>query len=252
MAGIYKLSREGGARSPRFTEYTRLAPNILGLSGYNPMAGPHAAETIQSLLDMDAESIAGQALAAVQARCEYAESIEMALVVASAGMWTDRLATEVKHRTSPHRDRNTGLVLLWTGEPVTEADVRREAAAEAARVVWSAFHGDANSAGQVLAREGFASALAIDPSGTAEVDEKTGEAARILSDHTNLGDITAFLYGDAAALELGYTALGLPDHAGFHWAIAQATRLIKKRGVPEAIRATGNLLSQQELSSGVG
>ena len=244
MAGIYQLSREGGPRSPRFTAYVKHAEHVLGLSGYNPMAGSAALETVNALIAMNAEDMAGQALLDVAARCDVHEPMQLALVVASAGMWTDRLATEVQHRTDAKRAPLCGTIQLWTREPIAEADVRREAAAEAIRTAWTMFHGMADTAGKVLAREGFAYAPSINAAAPpADVnDTSVPDALAILGDTANLGEIVALLYGDDSARQLGYSPLGLRDRAGFRWAAAHAMSQIHQLGAPKAIRAASNLV----------
>ena len=52
-----------------------------------------------------------------------------------------------------------------------------------------------------------------------------------------LGDMTAVLYGDAAATSLGWVPAGIAEHGGYRWAIDQAGRRIKDLGVPAALRA---------------
>ena len=61
MADIYRLPREGGAASPRFKRYLELIPSNYALVAYNPMAGPHALETTEQLLAVNAEAVAMEA-----------------------------------------------------------------------------------------------------------------------------------------------------------------------------------------------
>jgi hypothetical protein len=49
-----------------------------------------------------------------------------------------------------------------------------------------------------------------------------GDAVELLGASEQRGDIAAVLFGDPAALALGWTPLGLPWHAGYRWAIARA------------------------------
>jgi hypothetical protein len=49
-----------------------------------------------------------------------------------------------------------------------------------------------------------------------------GDAVALLGASELRGEIAAVLFGDAAALALGWTPLGLPWHAGYRWAIARA------------------------------
>ena len=232
MAGLYALSRSGGPKSPRFAAYTARVEHEWGLSGYNPMAGPPALEAVRHLLSLDAETIAAAAAAAVAARCEFDGELTLAIVVASPGMWTDRLATEVQHRTLAARRPAHGEILLWNGDVIDVELVQQESAAETVRTMWTSIHGEATTLFGVLSREGLAYALSSNPYGAISPDDcaTVEDALSILGDTTTQGDIAAVLYGDPAATALGWTTLGIPEHAGFRWAIARATELIARIG----------------------
>jgi hypothetical protein len=242
MAEIYTLSRDGGPRSPRFRAYVARVEHEWGLSAYNPMAGPAALDTVRGLLEMDAERHALEAAHAVAARCEFDGELTLAIVVASKGMWTDRIATEVQHRTLGDRRPAHGVVLLWTGEALDAEIVRRESAAEAVRTMWMLVHGPSLTLRAVLAREGLAYALGTSPFGALapEDDATVTEALEVLGDTTTPGDLVAVLYGDAAAVTLGHTPLGLADYAGFRWAIARAAEIVARVG-PRAALQTSRL-----------
>lgn len=237
MAEIYTLSREGGPRSPRFRAYVARVEHEWGLSAYNPMAGPPALDAVNGLIALDAECLAYNAARDVSTRCDFDGPLTLAVVVASKGMWTDRVATEVHHRTFGDRRAEHGIVLLWAGDVLDAEIVRRESSAEAVRVMWTSTHGPAATLRAVLAREGLAYALASSPFGnsTPADDAKIEDAIGILGDTHTLGDIIGVLYGDAAAICLGHTPLGLAEHAGYRWAIARATALVDRAGQSEAL-----------------
>ena len=211
MAEIYRLDRTGGVRSPRFVAYLARVESEHALAPYNPMAGPAALASVRRLIELDAEAIAAR----------HAAEAELAVVVSSPGLWTDRVATEVELRTDPEPP---ALVRFWAGEPVEAADVERECAAAVQRVRWSLAHGPARTVDAVLAREGAAYAVAGSPFGPLEAAEATlvGDAVELLGASEQRGDIAAVLFGDPAAVALGWTPLGLPWHAGYRWAIARA------------------------------
>ena len=211
MAEIYRLDRTGGVRSPRFVAYLARVESEHALAPYNPMAGPAALASVQRLIELDAEAIAGR----------HAAEAELAVVVSSPGLWTDRIATEVELRTDPGPP---ALVRFWAGEPIETADVERESAAAATRARWLGRHGPARTLADVLAREGAAYAVAGSPFGPLEAAEATlvGDAVGLLGASEQRGDIAAVLFGDPAAVALGGTPLGLPWHAGYRWAIARA------------------------------
>jgi hypothetical protein len=239
MAEIYRLSREGGAASPRFRRYRDLVSRVYELAAYNPMAGPHALETVEQLIAIDSEAVALKAASEVADLCSYREPITLAVVLCAPGLWTDRLATEIRHRTLGRPPRGRGLVLHWTRDPPTTEQIRREAIAEAVRVMVVALRTRHESVTSVLDREGMAYALGGNPYGpvTAVDARAVSEAVDVLGDSDQIGDMTAVLYGDAAATALGWTAAGVPEHGGYRWAIDQAGRRISKAGASSALRA---------------
>jgi hypothetical protein len=239
MAEIYRLPREGGASSPRFTRYVELVPRLYGLAAYNPMAGPHALETTEQLLAVDAEGVAREAASDAASLCGYTDALTLAVVLCAPGLWTDRLATEIEHRTSRRPPSGHGLVLHWTRETPTADQVRREAIAEAVRVMAVAVRGRGESVVSLLHREGLAYALGGNPYGrvTAEDERAVAEAVEVLGASEELSDMAAVLYGDPAAAALGWTPAGVAEHGGYRWAIDLAERRIKGVGAPAALRA---------------
>jgi hypothetical protein len=238
MAEIYRLPREGGASSPRFKRYLELVPRLYGLTAYNPMAGPHALETTEQLLAVDAETVALEAASEVASLCRYSDAITLAVVLCAPGAWTDRLTTEIEHRTSRRPPPGHGLVLHWTRETPTAGQIRREAIAESVRVMAAAVRGRGDSVVSLLQREGLAYALGGNPYGpvTAEDEHTVGDAVEVLGGSGELCDMTAVLYGDAAAAALGWTPAGVAEYGGYRWAIDQAERRIKAVGVPSTLR----------------
>ena len=238
MRDVYALSREGGASSARFAAYRAIVPHGWGLSQYNPMAGEHAAETVAALLALDAEALARAAAHEVADVLGYRGAVELAVVVSSQGMWTDRLATEVAHRTFGERVPGRGLVTLWTREAISAADIEREAAAETVRVAWTALHGPATTLRAVVAREGFAYGSLVEPTSTDIENPASVESAiAILGDSTDPGDAAAVLYGDSVAEAMGWQLVGVADRAGFRWAAVAAAAAIRRDGAPDAFRA---------------
>ncbi len=239
MAELYKLSRDGGPKSERFTEYVKRVEHEWGLVSYNPMAGAAAVEAVQQAIALGAEQIASEAAADTIADCEYTGGvITLAVVVASAGMWTDRLATEIEYRTTGKRRADHGQVILWSREAITAEDVRRESVAETVRTMWTSLHGQARTLHAVLAREGLAYGLA-DPKAIAQPGNEAAisDALEILGDSTTQGDIVAVLYGDAVAHKMGWPTLGISDRGGAIWAAQRAVRMIAEIGEAAALRA---------------
>ena len=242
MAEIYRLPREGGAASYRFKRYVDLVPRHYGLVAYNPMAGPHALEATEYLLAVNAEAVATEAAHEAVHRCHYPDTVTLAVVLCAPGAWTDRLATEIEHRATHGLAPGYGLVLHWTRETPTAEQIRREAIAEAVRVMVRAVHGTRESVRSLLHREGLAYALGGNPYGPATPEDRrvVDDAVEILGMSEELGDKASILYGDAAAAVLGWTRAGVAEHGGYRWAVDHAERQINERGAPLALRATAS------------
>lgn len=257
MAEMYRLSREGGPRSERFRAYVARVEHEWGIVAYNPMAGEPALHAVQRLIDLDAESLAAEDAKAVAERCEYGDGITLALVVRSRGMWTDRVATEIELRASPiTTPAGHGMVTLWAGEPADESLVRRETIAETVRVMSTARHGSARTLVEILWREGLACALAAHLVPFTEVEAASipadslwapaseadalavSTAIEVLGDSASLGDIASVLLGDPAAETMGWPAMGVPNRAGYRWAIRHAERVLGMSGAAAALRAS--------------
>lgn len=246
MAGVYALTREGGPKSPRFAAYVAQTPTNWGLVHYNPMAGDAALDTVNALIALDAERVAQQTAQQVADACDYSDAVVLAIAVRSKGFWTDRVATEVDERVSAkQRVRRQGVISLWSREENGTDTVAREAAAEAVRVMWHAIHGVADTLNRVLACEGVAYALAepfggLGPYATPITTEETVavvEAFEVLGDTRQAGEIAGVLYGDDAAKEMGWTPLGIPQYAGYRWAIQRASAHVHAHGAPDALAA---------------
>ena len=104
----------------------------------------------------------------------------------------------------------SGLVLHWTRETPTAEQIRREAIAEAVRVMAVATLARPESVRSLLHREGLAYALGGNPYGpvTAEDQQAVGDAVDVLGASEVLGDMR-YSYGDAAAATMGWTPLEL-------------------------------------------
>jgi len=256
MASIYKLSREGGPRSERFSAYRKRVEHEWGLVAYNPMAGEAALRAVERLIELDAESITWAAAAAAVSRCEYSHPVTLAVAVLSKGMWTDRVATEIEHRTAqPTAQVGKGCVTLWTGEPVDESIIRREAVATTVRVMMASLHGARPKVVEVLWREGLAYALAVDmvplsdteiaslrpddllaPASDADAAAVT-TAIEVLGDSDSISDVASVLMGDAVAEAMGWPPLGIEARSGYRWAIRHASRVLALSGAPASLRA---------------
>jgi hypothetical protein len=249
MAAVYALSRESGAASPRFRAYTEAAATTWGLSAYNPMAGAHAANAVQALLALDAERLAAEAAAATVARVDAHTGVpphdpprRLAVVVLSAGYWTEQVTTDSLHRTHGDGGWHRGLVPCWAHEPVTAPRLFAQAVRETARLLWEAVHGPARSLRAVLAREGIAEALAhadAAPEPDRETQEAVRDALAVLADSPVLADVVGVLLGDAVAEAHGWRPVGVAAEGGAQVARHRATVAMAQRGA-QAILLDGD------------
>ena len=239
MAAVYRLPREGGPESERFRAYLRLVREADGggLQAYNPMAGAAALETVERLRADAGEEVAARGARDVLRRTGGAGAVDLAVVVASPGLWTHRLVTEAEGRLRAKRDE-PAVVLMWAGEASTAGDVHRQAAAETARVLWNRVHGPPLEVIAALAREGVALAIAETELESLSLAEARAvrDAVAVLGESRARQDVLALAYGDPIAETLGLTAYGLPDRAGCRWAAACAARRMAERGAREALR----------------
>ena len=243
----YRLSREGGRASERFSQYVARVEHEWGLVEYNPMAGDAARDAVAQLLAFNAERVVQKTAEDVCALCEYHEPITLAISVRSKGLWTDRIATEVGDRIADKpRRAGFGIVSLWSREENTMPDVVRESAAETVRVMWAAIHGACDTLHRALHLEGLAYAIATRFAGqsrynselTAEENVAVLDAIEILGDTRIVGDVAGVLFGDTVAKEMGWTPLGIADNAGYRWAVAHTERQIQRVGAAHALRAS--------------
>ena len=215
---------------------------VLPIGVANPMATDHAVAKIDELLALGAETIGAAAAANAHERLERiplafssasaggtaAEGeIKASVVLADdvGGGWTNRYTTETSVRF-PRRGalkRPFATALVWTSESPTRERLHQEVLAAIYRVAYQQRFGLPATLASMLEQEGLAGVFA-DARPSLATDELN--AARDII--ARLGAEPAYplafasMYGDAAADQLGYRALGLPPRAGFEVALAGA------------------------------
>lgn len=213
MAEVYRLPASGGAESPRFKSYAGAARSGEPVTHFNPMTSKPAGETVEALLGVGAEAVAAEAATAVLDELGAGQEVELVMfvTVATPGMWTDRVATEVEHRLGGQRDLE---LLFWTGEQIDAATVVRRARGQAVRAAWWAVDGDRrDTVRAAVAREGIA--LAVSRDGPVPRDDTAvADAVELLGSKAGFGDRACVVFGDRVAAAMGFTPLGLGDLAG--------------------------------------
>ena len=218
MLHIMSLSKSGGPESERFIAFRTAAGEGRAIPGYNPMTSEPVADTIESLLDIDAEAIAQRVATATAQAIGMSDRVEMYFTVAAPGLWTDRFATEVDHRLKAIRPES---ILLWVDDDITVAHVEHQVTAQTVRLfeISRRDRRPPESLAQAVAQEGRALARA---GSTGVLDP---DAARILDERgtdPSLSTAVAFLYGDDDAAKLGYSPLGLAGRTGYDHAVELA------------------------------
>ncbi len=214
--------------SERFRAYlqTMIDPETrdlrLPFAALNPMGKDHVPALLDQWIALGVEQVAANGVDFAAARLtDSPGTFRVALVVSDDAMggWTHRTTSDFSHRFEDDALRKRGWItgILWTGgEPSSEA-VRDEILKCIFRVDDIQRNSPAHSLRAMMAQEGRVMAAAGSPLPSLAPDEI--RAARdVIEPHLDSTErpvIIACLYGDDAAISLGYAALGLGPNAGF-------------------------------------
>jgi hypothetical protein len=232
MADVYELSTDGGPESPRFSRYIELNRDGFPVAGFNPMtSSDDTVGTITALVELDAEELASETANEFARDLGLRQDIGLSITVATPGMWTDRIATEIEHRIG---GRRWSEIVLWSGESVDADQLRRLTRSQLVRAGWAMVHQTPRTVAQVAGQEGLAGALAFGRDAVAEAvaaagastDPAVAEILDKVGDETALALRASFLYGDEIAQKLGWTPLGLGEGAGYGHSIAVAAETL--------------------------
>ncbi len=231
---LYRLPRG----RERFQTYlkTMLTPDgqgvsLLPLVAMNPMAKDHVSARLDAWLALDAEGIVARTIADAATRLADAPGeFKLGLVLAddAQGGWTNRFSVELAWRTSIREFARDGWLsaILWTSEEPTAQTVIEAVLTAIFRAVFLGIHGSARTLRDLLAQEGrvMASAGCVGP--VLAPNQLTQDRAIIApylgADAADLPVVIPCLFGDHAAVSLGYTPLGLPLRAGLALALHDA------------------------------
>ncbi len=185
------------------------------LSTFNPMAREHAAEAVDRLIALDAESLAGAAIEDANARLAEVPDLptwRVTVVVSDdlGGMWTHRPTAEFDRATHPGY-RDWLAATYWTSDHPTEDSVTTEVLRTCYRAAHLQRLGPPTTLAALLRQEALAARFAGATAAPLEPTEATRIAAAIdpLRDRTDRPALLTALYGDEAGASLGYAALGL-------------------------------------------
>lgn len=200
----------------------------LPLAAFNPMSKPHVTALLDILLAMGAEDEVRSALAEAARRLgPDTPQLRVGLVVVddALGGWTNRFLSDADHRfgevTYVKRGFATGYV--WTGDETTRAMIRAEILAVIYRHCYKARNGPPQTLREMLTLEGLTCNFSGAASSPDEADLlRTRALVTPLLDKIEQPTVFACLYGDGAAVSVGYPPLGVPAWGGFALAAAVA------------------------------
>lgn len=237
---LYDVPRGG----ERFQEYLRLLTGgpddaIVPLVALNPLGREHVAAALDALLAIDADGIAARAVEEAGQRLaplSLDARVGLSLADDVAGGWTHRHLSDAAHRfgLSAALKRRWIGVLFWASETPTVGRVRAETLAAIFRSAYATRFGEAKTLNQMMVQEGLAARFAGLPAPILSAGEHERIRAVIepRRQRTETPITFACLYGDDAAREVGYPALGLPPDAGFRLAAIEA---YERPETPEAL-----------------
>ena len=220
----------------RFREYIRTMTDpetgdlALPLVAMNPMGKDHIPALIDEYIALDAEGIASKAVADATAKAVSLRPKEYkaALVVSDdlKGGWTNRWASEFGHRIEGGALLKRGFLtgILWTSEPASAAIVREAILTSIYRAEYLQTHSAPKTLRGMLEQEGYAMARAGCTSPALDADDLSYTRAAI-APHLDAHDratVIPCLFGDAAAVALGYPPQGLSERAGLALALHDA------------------------------
>ena len=198
----------------------------LPLSGMNPMGKDHIPALLDKYLAIDADTIAARAAAEAESRLAHVRGeFKVALVLSDDAMggWTNRYTSEFNRRfeSKAYHRRGWLEVGLWTSEQPDTQCVREQVLITVYRAARIEQHGFAHTLGEMLAQEGYATAMAgsVEPALDADEIAYTREVIAPHLDTKDYPTIMACLFGDKAADALGYVPMGLSERAGFALAL---------------------------------
>ena len=228
---------------PRFGAYTSLMTcnpkDVLPLGAFSPM-GKTQPRYLDTLLDLEAESIAQEAAAEAASRLSsVSDSYRLVLVVVDApedkNTWTDRYLTDAEWRFESKYDTTTRAageeqsvgswltVQLWTDTPATTTYVTQETQAAIYRAAHRRHVGVPETLGEMMAQEGRAQRFAGCKC-RLPLDDPTVATLDRYRESTHYPTCFAAMYGDVGASRAGYPELGLDPLAGFRLGLIEASR----------------------------
>jgi hypothetical protein len=193
-------------------------------------------KTVEALIELDAEEVASATANDWARELGLRDDIGLSITVATPGMWTDRLATEIEHRIG---GRRWSEILVWSGEEIDADRLRELTRAQLVRAGWATIHQPPRTVAQLAGQEGLAGAVIAD----AEADDRptpdpaVAEVLATVGDDAHLATRAAFLYGDEVARKMGWTPLGVGPSAGYAHSIGAALEVLRSKTASKLLRS---------------
>ncbi len=244
MRQFYGLPRDMG----RFQKYLRMidprdesGDQLLPLIAMNPMGKDHLVPILDSLLSMDADSVAAEATAEAAAQWpDLTEEFKVGLTLADdlMGGWTNRYANEFAYRF-PHFSSPLAaepgkrprwlkddwiIAVLWSSESPSLQATREAVLTAIYRAKYLKENGPARKLADMLVQEGQVMAAAGCQGPTLD-EEDIAYTRIVLADYLEADDMRTCmecLFGDKPGSTLGFTPRGLSPWAGLALALHDA------------------------------
>jgi hypothetical protein len=195
----------------------------LPLPAINPMGKEHVSAVYDSLIELNAEVIAASALEEAERRLvDYGGKFNVGLLVAddAGGGWTNRYYADFSHRFEEGKSflkRGWIVALFWSSEKPIASRIKEEVLTSVYRAAHVERFGWCKTLRQMLLQEGRAARFAEFRPKVLESEDVdyTREVLNQYLDSSDLPTTFCCLYGDEAAMSVGYQPLGLSRNAGF-------------------------------------
>ncbi len=218
--------------SERFQAYLQLLQGntkgdmVLPIGGYNPMAKPHLLDKLAELKALKAEEIISEVLASIHQKKSLSKTdqqFQVSITIADdmLGGWTNRFTTDYDSRfkLNPLVTRHFCVVLFWSSEVYTADLIRQRVQETVFRTLYWLEHPRPLSLADHVAQELFVVKNTQFASPPLAVDMTY--LKNYYQEHQSTDDysvIFSFLYGDNAALQLGFKEYGVQrEMAGFNY-----------------------------------
>lgn len=199
---------------------------VMPISGFNPMAKTHVLQKLAELQQLGAEEIIQTTLTQankelVHHACQATFQLSLTLADDAQGGWTNRFTTDYdsKFKLKALIDRKFCTPFFWSSENYTTELIKDRTLQAIYRTVYCLDFPKPKTLAEHIAQEQFVAKKCPLPASQLIDFQALDFFFQQNKDTTNFPLIFTFLYGDEAAISLGYSSLGIQTAmAGFHYA----------------------------------